>query len=72
MIEKVYCLYVKCPSLLSDFNQNGNFSIDFRKKKKHKSQISRTFFRWEPSCSKRTDGRADRHDEADSRFSQFC
>ena len=27
---------------------------------------------WEPSCSLRTDGRGDRHGEANSRFSQFC
>ena len=31
---------------------------------------------WEPSCSTRKegqrDGRTDRHDEANSRFSQFC
>jgi len=26
---------------------------------------------WEPSCSMRTDGRKDRHDEANSCFSQF-
>jgi len=38
----------------------------------HKYQISRKSFQWEPSCSMRTDRQRDRHDEADSRFSQFC
>ena len=28
-------------------------------------------YRWESSCSMRTDGRTDRHDETNSRFSQF-
>jgi hypothetical protein len=26
----------------------------------------------EPSCTTRTEGRTDRHDEANSRFPQFC
>ena len=37
-------------------------------------RISLKFFRWEPSCSMRTDRRMDRHtrlDEANRRFSQF-
>ena len=27
---------------------------------------------WGPSCSKRTDGQTEKHDEANSRLSQFC
>jgi len=27
---------------------------------------------WKPSCSTRTDGRTDRHDEANSRFRSFA
>jgi len=37
-----------------------------------KHQISWKSVQWEPSCSMRTDGRKDRHDEANSCFSQFC
>jgi len=32
---------------------------------------SRKFVQWEPICSIRKDGQTDRHDEANSRFSQF-
>jgi hypothetical protein len=37
-----------------------------------KYQISWKSIQWEPSCSMRTDGRTERHDEANSSFSQFC
>jgi len=37
-----------------------------------KYQISCKSVHWEPSCSMRTDGWTDRHDEANSRFPQFC
>ena len=35
-------------------------------------EISWKYVKWEPSCSLRTDRQTNRHDEADSRFSQFC
>ena len=40
-------LHVKCPILLSDFNQICNISTDFHKTPRH--QISRKSFQWEPS-----------------------
>jgi hypothetical protein len=52
-------LHVKYPLFLSDFNE---FRIFFTVSKN--SQISA---QWVPSCSMRTD----RHDETNSRFSQF-
>jgi hypothetical protein len=39
---------------------------------KYSSQILRSSVQWEPSCSMRAGGRTDRHDEANSRLSQFC
>jgi hypothetical protein len=42
------------------------FSTDFRKNLKY--QVLTKSVQWEQSCSMRTDG----HDEANSRFSQFC
>ena len=45
------------------------FSTDFRKMLKY--QISSKSFSWYPSCSMRTEGQTDRHDEGNSRFSQF-
>jgi hypothetical protein len=59
-------LQAKCPLCLSDLN----FSTDFRKICKYK--IVWKSAGWEPSCSVRTEGQTDRHDEASSRFSQFC
>jgi len=35
-------------------------------------QVSCLSAQWEPSCCLRTDGRTDRHDETNSRLSQFC
>jgi hypothetical protein len=59
----------KVPVLLLDFNETYIFWIGFRKT--FKCQISRQSVQWEPSCSMWTDRRADRHDVANSRFSQF-
>jgi len=66
-------LYVKYPLFLSYFKANWIFSQIFKKyskyqiwKKKNPSTRS-----WVVPCG-RTDGRTDRHDEANSRFSQYC
>jgi hypothetical protein len=52
------------------------FSRQIFERKMLKYKISRKVVQWESRCSMRTDrqmdGRADRRDEAVSRFSQFC
>jgi len=50
---------------LSDFDETQIFSPDFEKILQH--QISRKSVQWEQSSSTRTD----RHDDANSRFSEF-
>jgi len=55
---------------LSDITEARIFSTDFRKLLKY--QFSPKSVQWEPSCSMRTDGETDRHDEANSCSSQFC
>jgi len=62
-------LHVKYPLFLSEFNEILNFATEFRKILKY--QISWKPVQWEQNCSMRTDRRTDRHDEANSRFSQF-
>ena len=63
-------LYFKCPLFLSDVNDTGVFSIDFRKTVKYQ------FHENPPSRSRivlwgQTDRQTNRHDEANSRFLQF-
>jgi predicted transcriptional regulator len=78
MVINIHTYLCKYPSFLSDLNKILFLSTDFRKI--HAYQISWQFVQWEPSCVTcgRTDGRTqrdgqtDRHDEANSRFSQFC
>jgi len=60
----------KVAVLLFTFQSNSNFLDKFSE------SIQMSYFMisidWEPSCSMRTDGQTDRHDEANSRFLQFC
>ena len=67
MIIKTYIgLHVKYPSFLFDFNETYFLDRFFEK-------YSNIKFHENPSsCSMRTDGWTDRHDEANSRFSHFC
>ena len=70
-IIKMYTsLRVKCLLFLSDFNETWAFSTDFQKVLKY--NIEWKSVQWEPSCYTWTGVRTDRHDEANSRFSQFC
>jgi hypothetical protein len=66
-------LRVKYPLCFLNYDQNWIFSTGFRKIIIY--QISRKSVPWEPSCCMRTnrqEGRTDRHDEANSPFSQCC
>ena len=67
---KKYILVVMYHLAFSDFNDTWIFSTEFRKIIKY--QILWKSVQWEPSCSMRTDGHTDRHDEAHSRFLKFC
>jgi hypothetical protein len=57
-------LHVEYPLFLLDFNETLIFSTYFRKMLRYK--ITRKSVWWEPSCSMQ-----DRHDKANSHFSQF-
>ena len=66
-------IYIKYQVCLSDFNKIGVFSTDFRKKILKTSsfmEIHRVGTEL-LHADRRTDA-TDRHDEASSRFSQFC
>jgi hypothetical protein len=60
-------LHVKYPLFLSDFNEIGIFSTDFRKKSQITSLIKIRLVGAEFHADWLTDG----HDEANSRFSKF-
>ena len=59
------CLHVKDPLFLSDFNERWIFSTHIRKIRIY--QIWWKSVHWEASST-----RTNRHDEANSLFSQFC
>jgi len=59
----------KVPVILVRFSWKLNF-LDMFSKSNQKANFMK-IWQWEPSCCMQTDGRTDRHDEANSRFSQF-
>ena len=67
MVKMYIGLHVKYPLFLSDFNEILIFSKDFSKK----SQIS-NFMKIHPVGAELVRKRTDRHNEANSGFSQFC
>jgi len=70
MIKTVYWSSCEVPLFLSHCNETWIFSKDFRKKFKY--LISWKSVQWEPRFSMRIDRQTDRHDKANSSFSQFC
>ena len=66
ILIKVHRSACKVPIILVRFSSKLNFFTDFLNI--HKYKISWKSHQWKPSCSIRTD----RHDEANSRFSQTC
>ena len=72
MIKNVYFSLCKVHVFLVQLQRNAYFLYRFSKKKKLKYQISRKSVQSEPICSMRTDGRADRHDDATVAFRHFA
>jgi hypothetical protein len=70
MIKIYFGLHVKYPLFLTYFYDSWIYSTYFRKKIL-KYKISRKSVQWKSSCSMRKDGRTDKHDQANSRFSHF-
>jgi len=77
--SKIYIsFHVKYSLFLFDFNENFLFWTNSRKIFKY--QRGWKYVQWEQSCcmgtgkhtERRTDGRRDRHEVVNSRFSQFC
>jgi hypothetical protein len=68
--QKYENIHVKYLLFLSDFHETWILSTAFKTSLKH--QIWSKSVQWEPSCSMRKDRETDGHDEANSRFSQFC
>jgi len=70
MVKMFIGIHVKCPLYLSDC-----IELEYSRQIFEKYHISH-LMKWEPSCSMqaegRTSGQTDRHDESNSRFSQFC
>jgi len=70
MIINVYWSSCEIFIILIDFNEVRTSWTDFRKILKY--QLSCKSVEWELNCSMRTDGWTFRHDELNSRLSQFC
>ena len=64
-------LHVKCRLLLGLISMKLEFSRQIFLEI-HGYEILLKSVQWEPSCTTRTDGQTDRHDEANSHFRQFC
>jgi hypothetical protein len=69
-IKNVHRSTCKVPVILVRFYETWIFSKGFRKTLKY--QILWKSVEWETSCSMRTDGGTDMHNEDNSRFVQFC
>jgi len=68
-ITNAYRSSRKLSAILVRFSGNLHFINRFSTNPQ--ISISWKLAQWEPNCSLETDGRTDRHDEANSRFSQF-